>query len=50
MNSKNFSINRARLIIFLTSAAMILFGIERGELETIFAKASRVCLECIGLG
>ena len=48
MNSKNFL--KIRLIIFLASAAMILFGIERGELEIIFAKASRVCLECIGLG
>ena len=47
MNSKNFS---SRLIIFLICAAMIFFGIERGELEIIFNKASRVCLECIGLG
>ena len=39
-----------RLIIFLAGAAMILFGIERGELKIIFAKASRVCMECIGLG
>ena len=48
MNSK--SSLKIRLIIFLASAAMILFGVERGELETIFAKAARVCLECIGLG
>ncbi|MBQ6297877.1 MAG: thioredoxin [Selenomonadaceae bacterium] len=48
MNLKNFS--SSRLIIFLASAAMIWFGIERGELSTIFAKATRVCLECIGLG
>jgi hypothetical protein len=37
-------------MIFLTSAAMILFGVERGEVQIIFNKASRVCLECIGLG
>ncbi|MBE8950339.1 MAG: hypothetical protein SR3Q1_07045 [Quinella sp. 3Q1] len=48
MNSKN-SLS-SRLIIFVTGAAMIWFGIERGELSTIFAKATRVCLECIGLG
>ena len=47
MNSKNFS---SKLIIFAVSAAMILFGIERGELSIIFSKAARVCLECIGLG
>ncbi|MBQ6006274.1 MAG: thioredoxin [Selenomonadaceae bacterium] len=48
MNSKNFS--SSRLIIFVASAAMILFGVKRGELDMIFAKATRVCLECIGLG
>lgn len=48
MNSKNFS--RIRLIIFLVGAAMILFGVERGEVQIIFNKAARVCLECIGLG
>lgn len=39
-----------RLIIFLTAAALILFGIDRGELSTIFTKATRICLECIGIG
>ena len=39
-----------RAIIFLAGAAMIYFGVERGELSTIFYKATRVCLECIGLG
>ena len=48
MNLKNSL--KIRLIIFLASAAMIFFGVERGELEIIFQKASRVCLECIGLG
>ena len=48
MNSKDFL--KIRLIIFLASAAMIWFGIERGELSMIFHKATRVCLECIGLG
>ncbi|MBR2775427.1 MAG: thioredoxin [Selenomonadaceae bacterium] len=48
MNSKDFW--RSRLIIFLASASMIAFGIWRGELSTVFAKATRICLECIGLG
>ena len=48
MSLKNFS--RIRLIIFLAGAAMIWFGIERGELPMIFNKATRICLECIGLG
>ena len=50
MSLKNFSRNKIRLIIFLAGVAMILLGIERGEVSTIFDKASRVCLECIGLG
>ena len=29
---------------------MVCFGVERGELKTIFAKAVRVCMECVGLG
>ena len=50
MSLKNFSRNKIRLIIFLAGAAMILLGVERGEVATIFNKAARVCLECIGLG
>lgn len=45
--NKNF---RLRFLIALTGTAMIWFGVERGELEIIFAKATRVCMECIGLG
>ncbi len=39
-----------RLMILTAAAAMIIWGIERGELSAIFAKATRVCLECIGIG
>ncbi|MBQ3336225.1 MAG: hypothetical protein IJG80_02365 [Selenomonadaceae bacterium] len=50
MSLKNFSRAKIRLIIFLAGAAMIFFGVARGELQIIFNKAARVCLECIGLG
>ena len=50
VNWKNFSRTKARLIILAAGAAMIWFGLERGELSAVFAKATRVCLECIGLG
>lgn len=30
--------------------AFMLFGVYQGEAQTVFAKAIRVCLECIGIG
>ncbi|MBO5523910.1 MAG: thioredoxin [Roseburia sp.] len=29
---------------------MMEYGIRRGEMATVFAKAVRICLECIGIG
>ncbi len=37
-------------IIILTSAVLIYFGSQRGEVEIIFKKAVHICLECVGLG
>ncbi len=37
------------LLLILAMAACV-FGAERGELRTIYRKASAVCLECIGIG
>lgn len=30
--------------------AMTVIGFYRGEAETVFSKAVRICLECIGIG
>lgn len=30
--------------------ALLGFGIWRGEMTVVFAKAVRICLECIGIG
>ncbi len=35
---------------FLLSIVFIVFGAYRGEIETVFSKAIRICLECIGIG
>ncbi|MBR1806652.1 MAG: thioredoxin [Selenomonadaceae bacterium] len=40
----------SKAAIFAAASAMIYFGVERGELKIIFAKAVRLCLECTGLG
>lgn len=37
-------------IILVLAVAFLAIGIYTGELETVFTKATNVCLECIGIG
>ena len=46
----NWKLCLSRLTILAAGAAMIYFGIQRGELSIVFTKATRICLECMGLG
>ena len=40
----------AQLVLLLSAIAMILLGIRLGEAETVFSKAIRLCMECVGIG
>lgn len=39
-----------RMILLALAAGLIVLGAYSGEAQTVFAKATRICLECIGLG
>ncbi len=46
---KKFKINYGALIALL-GAVMMGYGVFLGEPESVFSKAIRICLECIGIG
>lgn len=36
--------------LIVAGIVMLIIGIDRGEMATVFSKAATVCLECIGIG
>ena len=42
--------NKTALVVFAAAAVMIGVGAASGEAGTVFTKAIRICLECIGIG
>ena len=40
----------AQAVVLCVAAAMIVYGVSRGEAAIILNKAVNICLECIGLG
>lgn len=39
-----------RILIFLSAAAMLLYGLAQQEHLAVLRKATTTCLECIGIG
>ena len=39
-----------QVLLLFIGMAMLVFGIWRGEAQTVFSKAIRLCMECVGIG
>ncbi len=48
MRNRNLRLVQAGLL--LLAGGLIVLGVRSGEAQTVFAKAARICMECIGLG
>ena len=40
----------AQIVLLMSGAAMLCFGIWRGEAATVLSKAIKLCLEGVGIG
>ena len=41
---------QAQLLLLAAGVLMLLFGVWRGEADTVFSTAIRLCMECVGIG
>lgn len=42
--------NIAAVLLLLLGVGLIVFGISSGQAKSVFNKAVRICMECIGIG
>ena len=40
----------AQITLLLAGAAMLCYGVWRGEAGMVLSKAIKLCLECVGIG
>ncbi|MDY6037763.1 MAG: CD1871A family CXXC motif-containing protein [Eubacterium sp.] len=40
----------AGICVFAIGILFIIYGVHRGEVNTVLSKAVRICLECVGIG
>ena len=40
----------AQVALLMAGAAMLGFGVWRGEAASVLSKAVKLCLECVGIG
>lgn len=38
------------ILVLVVGIAFIIYGVYRNEVDTVFTKAIKVCMECIGIG
>lgn len=50
MKIKQILTNRLGAIVLLFSILMMVYGGFRGEIKVVFMKATKICMECIGIG
>ena len=52
-NNRSYDVHdkkQAQLLLLAAGVLMLLFGLWRGEADTVLSKAIRLCMECVGIG
>lgn len=42
--------NILAILFLLAGIALVLIGLKNGQVQSVLSKATRVCMECIGIG